>query len=317
MNKLGMNRFIRLVCPILVAAYLFISTGAAPTPIPSKYTVKIYYGADKTLCVGQSTTLTVAYKLNKGQTEKSPPRFSFQATNGTVSPDTSDPGAAGSGFVYFTFTATEAGDAALFAQANQGDGSDMTTIPVEKDCQYSYNLIITLQATSSNGGVILKWMDVIKSKGTFTPVPAGLAPLAPLTPNGKLDALLTIFDEELPQQDECNVPATEWTGLDGSGTAIVSGQVLGGGPQAGVVIDFNSVAMKHDPSFATPCKHGKVGQKLPMDFSADSWIHEQFPAWGGSRQIRIEMLENGVKALNKSPGTSASYTAVLTVERLK
>jgi hypothetical protein len=305
MKKTGMEGFMRLAGSVLAAAFLFLSTGPAvyAQKPPDRYWVKIYFGADKSVCVGQTTTLTVAYNLKKGEVEKAPPSFSFQVTNGNVTSPNPTSGGAGSGFVFFNFTATEPGEAVLLAEANQGDGSDMTTIQVKKDCEYSYDLVVTLRSASALDGVVFSWKDFLTTKGTFTPVAAELAPIAPLLPNGTIDTALAILDEGLSDQDECNVPATVWTGLIGSGTEIVSGQMLQNGSQAGVQILINAVTIKHRPTFATPCKHGTV--------------HEDFPAEGGIRQIKIDLFEKGVANLNEAPGTEASYEAFLEVRRVR
>jgi hypothetical protein len=319
MNRTGMKRIVRLACTILAAAFVFLSGGPAAQAQTTRevYWVKIYPGADKTLCVGQTTTLSVAYKLNPGQAEKGPPSFTFQVDHGNVSSANPAPGPAGAGFVFFNFTATQAGQAALFAQANQGDGSDIATITVKPDCEYSYDLLVMLDVTSSNAGVVLKWAQVIRTAGVFTPADAELAPLAPLSPNAQLDTTVTIYDEQVADQDECNVPATTWTGLEGTGSAIVSGQLLNGGTREGVRVIIDSVSIKLDPGFNVPCKHGNLSRTLPMDFSHVSWVSETFPPHGGTRQIKIDQLETGVAALNKSPGTSARYSAILTVRRYK
>jgi hypothetical protein len=319
MKKKGMEHFMRLAGSILAAAFLFLSTGPAvhAQKPPDSYWVKIYFGADKSVCVGQTTTLAVAYKLKKGEVEKAPPSFSFQVTNGNVTSPNPTSGGTGSGFVFFNFTATEPGEAVLFAEANQGDGSDMTTIKVKKDCEYSYNLVVTLRAASALDGVVFSWKDSLKTKGTFKPVAADLAPIAPLSPNGTIDTTLMILDEGMSDQDECNVPATVWTGLTGSGTEIVSGQMLQNGSQAGVQILINAVQIKHSPTFATPCKHGTISKSIPLDFSESYWVHEDFPADGGSRQIKIDLFEKGVANLNEAPGTEASYDAFLEVRRVR
>jgi hypothetical protein len=318
MNKTGMNRFIRLACQILAAALLFLSTGPAvhAQNTQQKYSLKIY-GAGTEICVGQSITPAVGYKLNEGQTDGGIlPRFSFQATHGTVDPKTSKPGARGSGYEPFTFKATDEGDAKLSAQLLGGGASASTTVKV-KECKYSYDLIVTLNGKSNLDGVILDWTEVIKSKGTYTPVAEDLEPLTPLVPNGKIEATLTVNDAQLPKQDECNVPATTWTGLDGSGDNTVKGKWVKNGIEYGVTIELNAVDVKHTPAFSTPCKHGTVQRTLPMSFFESQWVYEQLPAWGDVRQIKIDQMEQGVKRLNKSPGTSASYTAVLTVWRIK
>ncbi len=319
MSNPAKKRFVRLAGSILAAVLLFLSTRpeAHAQAAYDMYGVKIYYGTDTTLCVGQTTTVTVSYHLNAGKKEKAPPILSFQVTNGNVTSKNPTTGGAGSGFVYFDFYVTKAEDAALYAQVNQTDGYDMTTIPVQ-DCQYKYNLVTKLHAASSNGGVVFKWTQILIFEGTFTPsAPGGEAPLVPLTPNGTIQADFKVEDEEMPPEDECNVPATKWTGLQGSGTAKVTGQLVNSPPQAGVTIDFATVDFKHNPSYHVPCKDWPLDNTLILGFQENDWIHEQFPISGGSREIQIDTLEQSVKNLNKSRGTTAYYDAILTLKRVK
>jgi hypothetical protein len=319
MSNPAKNRFVHLAGSIFAAVILFLSTGpdAHAQAAYDVYGVKIYYGTDTTICVGQTTTITVAYHLNAGKKAEAPPILSFQVTDGQVTSENPTTGGAGSGFVYFSFYVTKAEDAALYAQVNQTDGYAMTTIPVQ-NCQYTYNLVAKVHTTSSDQGTVFKWTQILIFDGTFTPSAPGVAPLAPLVPNATIQTNLVIQDEEMPPDDECNVPATTWTGLQGSGTAKVTGQLVNGPPQAGVTIDFATVdIVKWAPTYNIPCKDGPLNKTLVLNFQQNDWAHEQFPISGGSREIQIDFLEQGVKNLNASPGTTASYDAILTVKRVK
>lgn len=316
MKKTGMNSFIRLAGCILAAVFLFLTSGpnAYAQTSPQKYWVKIYPSVGTTICIGESTWLMASYHLNKGQVEKTAPIFTFEASNGEITSTNPAPGSPGAGEVYFQFKGTEAGVAKIWATANLSDGSDLMTIHVKKDC-YSYQLIIELDATSTLNGVILKWQEFFLGKGYFTPTAADLAPLAPLTPNGTIKPVLNILDMNVPDQSECNAPETFWDNLIGSGTDIVSGQYLGKGNQADVRFEMTSIQITHTPKFTIPCKKGNISNFLSLSFTTGNGVNEVFPASGGTRQIKIDLMEKGVARLNSSPGTSASYTAYLTLKR--
>ncbi len=132
-----------------------------------------------------------------------------------------------------------------------------------------------------------------------------------------MDAALIILQQEMADSGDCNVPATVWTGLTGSGTDIVSGQMLKNGSQEGVRIMINAVQVQHSPTFTTPCADGPVSATLPLNFSEPYWLQQDFPAGGGSRQVKIELFDKGVEKLNGNPGTNAAYEAFLEVRRVR
>ena len=62
MSNPAKKRFVRLAGSILAAVLLFLSTGpdAHAQAAYDVYGVKIYFGTDTTICVGQTTTITVS-----------------------------------------------------------------------------------------------------------------------------------------------------------------------------------------------------------------------------------------------------------------
>jgi hypothetical protein len=109
MNHKTLNRFLRLASTMMVVAFLFLAGGPAVQAQTSPmYTAKFYAGSDTSLCVGQATTLILAYRAAAGQTAP-PVTFAFSATNGEILSGSPTAGGAGSGFVYVTVQADKAG----------------------------------------------------------------------------------------------------------------------------------------------------------------------------------------------------------------
>jgi hypothetical protein len=315
MNKPGMNRFVRLACSILMAVFLVLSTGAAASA--QKYSVTIYSNVEKSICVGQTADMTVLYRLNKGQKETAAPIISMVVTHGTVAPQKAPGLLLGSDFLNFTFTATEPGVAKIFAQANQGDGSGSMTITVLKECKYTYNLVATLHVKKSNEDAQWEWEEVIKAKGTFTLVAPGLEQLANLTPD-TMEGHVNVLNMHTPPDLKCNDSATVWTRLGGTGTVMVSGE-LENTTNGGVTITFSNAKVTGSDSFATPCKDKTISTQFTTDFSPQEspFIQEHFPPQGETRNIKIVWFDKAAKNLSAGAGTSASYSAVLTVTRVK
>ncbi len=317
MNKPGTNRFVRLVCPILAAAALFLSTGAAPTPTPTKYNVTIG-AAGYQVCVGQTVNFVVSYSLNEGQKDTAKPSIYVFASHGKVTPDTST-GAQGTSYVGVRYTAEDPGLDNVEASINGGyDGSAKMVIRVLKDCQYSYKLIILLKNSSNSGDIVYKWQDYFKSEETFAVVEMvmGLSAGQTIQSLKPLFATLYIDDLQFPSNKDCNVPATVWTGLEGIGTLIVKGEMVKSSREDLVRVEFSSAAMDHSPTFTTPCGDQTKTVTLPLSFSVNPFIEEDFPLLGGARNIKIDYFEKGIERL-KSGGSTASYKAYLKVWRVR
>jgi len=310
MNKTDMKRFVRLACLILAAAFLFVSTGPAvhAQGLEDHYLVAVW-SRKQSICAGQSTLITVSYGLKKGMKELGAPIFTVRTTIGTVTPSKST-GGLGSGLLYFTFTSKEAGTAEITATANEADGSATMTIEVQKDCQYSYQLWVSVKSLTSYEGIVYNWEYILIAKGTF--IPSDLPPLAPLVDNMK--TTVTINDLQAPPEDACNVPATVFKGLSGSGKATASGKFTG---NQVVTFMLTDAKIEQDASFTLFCKDGSITRFLPLSYSGSNWIQEDFLDAGGMRSVEINTFERGVDELKDNPGTDAYYSAVLIVEKIK
>jgi hypothetical protein len=317
MNKPGMNRFVRLVCLILAAASLFLATGAAVTPTPSKYTVTI--GADEyRVCVGQTVNIVVSYSLNEGQTETAKPSIYVFASHGKVTPETST-GARDTSYVGVRYTAENTGLDTITAYINKGDdGSAKMVMRVVGDCQYGYKLVILLKSSGNNSDIVYKWQDYFKSEETFSVIQmiSDLSAGQTIQSLKALFATLYIDDLQFPSNKDCDVPATVWTGLEGNGTLIVKGEMLKSSRLDLVRVEFSSAGMDHSPTFTTPCGDQTKTVTLPLSFSVSPFIQEDFPYTGGERNIKIDYFEKGVKQLKRG-GSDASYEAYLKVWRVK
>ncbi len=317
MNKPGKNRFVRLVCLILAAASLFLSTGAAPTQTPSKYQVSIIADGYQ-VCVGQTVNIVVSYSLNEGQKDTAAPSIYVFASKGTVTPETST-GARGTSYVGVRYTAENPGTDNLEASINGGyDGSAKMAIKVLQECQYSYKLVILLKTSSHAGDLSYIWQDYFKSEENFAVVGMGmdLSPGQTIQSLKPLFATIYIEDLQWPSNKDCNVAATTWTGLEGTGTLIVSGEMVKSSRQDLVRVNFSSAAMDQTGTFTIPCKEETRTVPLPMSFSVSPFIQEDFPLQGGARNIKIDFFEKGIKNL-QSGWTIASYKAYLKVWRVK
>lgn len=317
MNKPGTNWFVRLVCTILAAASLFLSTGAAPTPPPKKYDVSIAAG-EYQICVGQSVQIGVTYRLNEGQKDTAAPSIYLFASKGTVTPETST-GARGTSYVGVRYTAENPGLDNIEASINGGyDGSAKMAIRVLGECQYSYKLIILLKSSVKDGDMSYVLQNYYKSEETFAVAGPGMG----LSPGQTIQSLKawfltsTIEDLQWPSLKDCNVAATTWTGLEGTGVLIVSGEMRKGSQQDLVRVDFSSAGMDQTATFTTPCKDETRTVTLPLSFSVEPFFQEDFPLNGGARNIKIEFFEKGIENL-RSGGVSASYKAYLKVWRVK
>jgi hypothetical protein len=116
--------------------------------------------------------IVVAYSLNKGHKETSHPEISLDVENGAISPE-SQIGGWGNDVVSFQYTGKTPGNDKIFAFVNEIDGSDMTTVRVTEDCQYSYQLYLRLHITNNFKGTSYESQDVILAEGTLTPFPPG------------------------------------------------------------------------------------------------------------------------------------------------
>jgi len=119
MKKTGLNRFVRLTCLILAAAFLLFPTGAATAADKHKgppfYHVTVSVD-DKKLCVGESTTVTVKYDLTVGQ-EKEEPIVRVEFSDGT--PPYPTWGGMGHGVVSIDFAATQPGKVTIWGFVNK------------------------------------------------------------------------------------------------------------------------------------------------------------------------------------------------------
>jgi hypothetical protein len=323
MNKPGTNRFVRLVCPILAAAFLFLSIGnilPAEAARP-RYTVTIL-GQTRPICVGEEANIGITYLLNDGESETATPTISYAVTSGSVIQMGKQSGGAVSGEVYFRYIPTTPGTATMIVWINKGsgDGSGTTTIKVLDKCEYSYKLIITLYVNGLLDGIVFAYEDIFRSEGSITLNENGFAEAVGMEGyTYTLKREMRILDLQFPQQDACNVPATVWAHTGGSGTVQVIGQ-LGheGGDAPGIfIIRFRYPNVESTDSFTTPCKDGPISKNMETGFVApdlDPWIDDQyFTSSGGTRVLTIPKFEEAVKLLNQGPGTTASYMAVLTV----
>ena len=317
MKKPGMNRFVRLVCLMLAAASLFLITGAAVTPTPSKYNVSLISDGYQ-VCVGQTVNMVVSYSLNEGQKDTADPSIYVFASHGKVTPETST-GARGTSYVGVRYTAEDPGLDNIAASINGGyDGSAKMAIKVLGDCQYSYKLIILVKTSSTDGDLSYIWQDYYKSEETFAVAGPGMDLSAGQTVQSLKALFATLYIEDLqwPSNKDCNVAATTWTGLEGTGTLIASGEMLKGSQQDMVRIDFSSAAMDQTPTFTIPCKDETKTVTAPLSFSVKPFIQEDFPLLGGARNIKVDFFEKGIEKL-KSGFTIASYEAYLKVWRVK
>jgi len=317
MNKPGKNRLVRLVRLILAAASLFLSTGAVPTQTPSKYQVSIIADGYQ-VCVGQTVNIVVSYSLNEGQKDTAAPSIYVFASKGTVTPETST-GARGTSYVGVRYTAENPGTDNLEASINGGyDGSAKMAIKVLGECQYSYKLVILLKTSSHAGDLSYIWQDYFKSEENFAVVGMGMDLSAGQTIQSLKPLFATIYIEDLqwPSNKDCNVAATTWTGLEGTGTLIVSGEMVKSSRQDLVRINFSSAGMDQTPTFTIPCKDETRTVTAPLSFSVEPFIQEDFPLSGGARNIKIDFFEKGIEKL-KSGFTVASYKAYLKVWRVK
>jgi len=318
MNKPGMNRFVRLVCPILAAASLFLSTGAAVTPTTSKYNVSLISDGYQ-VCVGQTVNMVVSYSLNEGQKDTAEPSIYVFASKGTVTPETST-GARGTSYVGVRYTAENTGLDNIEASINGGyDGSAKMAIKVLGDCQYSYKLVILVKTSSKAGDLSYIWQDYFKSEETFAVVGMGMDLSAGQTIQSLKAFFATLYIEDLKWPSimpDCNVAATVWTGLEGDGTLIVKGEMVKSSRLDLVRIEFSSAVIDHSPTFKIPCKEETRTVTVPVSFSASPFIQEDFPLSGGARNIKIDFFEKGIEKL-QSGFTIASYKAYLKVWRVK
>jgi hypothetical protein len=320
MNHKTLNRFVRLACTVVVEVFLIFASGPVVQAQSFPYTTKFYSTTDTSLCVGQGTTLMLAYHAAAGQTVP-PVTFAFSATNGEILSGSPTAGGAGSGFVFVTVQADKAGSVTVTAEGWAAQNSTIQKIasaqislPAE-DCQYKYRLWLRVDVNSNHEGTILNWEDLIRSKGTFNPVPSNQVMLAPLVPNGKIDSTIFIKDQEMPNSG-CTPKKAKWSGLKALGTALVNGQYVNNSKTSPVTFTFDSPKMSQKASAVIPCKDKPLTISLPLiDFAAISGIQETFPRDGGARVITIPALDKGVEALNISKWTQAMYTAILTIEK--
>ncbi len=316
MNHEKTYRCLRLACLILAAAFLFLSTGAAPNPAPSRYDVHIA-ASDRQICVGQTAQIGVSYNLNQGFTDRGEPSIFLDASQyGTVGPNNPAAGGAGGGVVGFTYTGKKPGLEHIFANINGGvDGSDTLDIRVLKDCSYTYVLKIIVKDTESEGDIHYQYTNVYDANGKIALSAPGQGP-SPEQSIQKLQALIPLFtvEEFTVPQKACNVPATTWKGLLGDGTLTVDAQLVKAGDEEKVRIILSAASVQQTPSFSIPCEGGNAAGQLPLSFSADTFIQEDFPVRGGSRYITIDLLENWKK---RDKDKSLTYQAHLDVRRVK
>jgi hypothetical protein len=311
----------------LAAAILFSSTGADPGT--QKYLVTVT-STEKSICVGQSTTVTVGYRLQLDQTEDNKPIIKVHGNNGTIDPKVKA-GAYSTDSLPFVFTATEPGLAYIFADINVKDGGSMVVIRVLKECKYAYKLIVTMPATSTSGDLKFKWKDVITSEGTIiatestsTTNTAGaedLASLAPLVPLKDLKQEMRILELMWPSNKVCIVADALWTPKGGTGTVSVEG-TIDKYTNSGITITLDNPKNNYSLYFRVPCKDGPPASgNASLDISGTSspWIKETFSPEGGTKLIKIDLFEKAMDNLNNKSGgtTTATYTAELSLKRVK
>ena len=319
MKKTGLNRFVRLTCLILAAAFLLLPTGAATATGkhngPPFYNVTVSVD-DKYICVGQSTKVWVAYKLSMGP-EMIVPLISIEPDNGETPPG-SEFGGMGRGMVSFDFTGTKPGLVKIWGFVNRQPepeaGSDFEIVHVRK-CDYSYKLTVKLLMDTASFSLIYEGESIMESEGTFSLSFA----YPPTTTDEVLTGKLNVLQFNVMGVPEaCEPKPEDWIYKGEPGTVGVA--VRGYTSRSGLVglrIIFKNPDVGGTTSFKWKCYIGQedVTYDLPNYFSGqDPWIAEDFPRTGGTIHPRIPFYRDVVRKLSALPGFKASLFTELTVK---
>jgi hypothetical protein len=262
--------------------------------------------------------VTVKYDLTTGP-ETEEPKVRVEFSDGT--PPYPVWAGMGHGVVSIDFVATKPGRVTIWGFVNKKPesdaGSDLATIQV-KVCKYSYTLTANLHVSPVIIGISAEWENIFESKGTFILSFADPPYKYKNDLTGKVNVLHWYsYNVNLP--DSCEPKPTDFTYKETPGGKVfVSGRGFGssdkylnlrvvfGNPTVGGV---SSVTM-HCLGVSSPPAEVPLLNVFPQ---MDSWITEEFPKEGGTRELRIPAFDEIVRDMKKKGG-NASYTAKLEVK---
>ncbi len=294
-----------------------------PTPVPASSVYEIHFHPtySKTLCVGQKTTLLA--KFGASNPEIAPlsdvSRLVIAFDHGSVEGSTSRTPGTNSGTEPFVFTATSNGTATIQMQlfsVNPLSGKESLEtssapikIKIVKDCWYSWSIQGDMKVQTKAGSDVLELEWIVFSRG-------GLRPVDPENPVEFKTPNPTMIDLDIYERyisGDCAILAFSGGGfgfVNATATMTDDGTMLDVKFEQPQQFDWDFMATGYcgdsDPHTST------AGGTLT--FTDDPWIEVKFPVEGGSKKIKLDMLERGVKNFKNSGGTG-SYTATLTVER--
>jgi hypothetical protein len=293
---------------------------STPVPSSSPYEIHFHPTYTKTLCVGQKTTLLA--KFGESNPEISPisdvSRLVIAFDHGSVEGSTSRTPGTNSGTEPFVFTATSNGTATIQMQLfivnplSGNESLETSSAPIKikivKDCWYSWSIEGNMKVQTTGEGVLeLEW--IVFSRGGLRPVDPE-NPVEFKTPNPTMIDL-DIYERYL--SGDCAI--LNFSG-GGFGFVNATATITDDGTMLNVKFeqpkqfdwDFQATGYCGDSDPHTSTAGGT------LTFEKDPWIEVKFPVDGGSVQIKLDILDRGVKNFENSGG-SGSSTATLTVER--
>lgn len=311
----------RLIISLLLLTSFFNLGMSSPVPSHPKGsdTFSITVSQPKSpVCVGESRLITVSWKqANKNDilAPLSGPRVIYAKTlYGSFDRSTYHP-ATISGTTTFTYTAEREGNDIITIQAMNGnleaDGVGFAELEVKK-CDYRFTFYAQMNADPSSGDVQMGIQYILRAKGRLTSDGSSITGyFEAYNVTVHIETIITSFS--MPQ---CAL--VTWT--PGSGSGLIDVRAIPDkGDSRGMTVQFSplqDMTWNVDMSAFCDGEPTSYSASFPLTSKSDPWIEANFPSGTGSRNVKVDLFDQGVKNF-AGGGTPASYFATITLERVE
>jgi hypothetical protein len=302
----------------ILAVLCALALALAPLPAPlalantDLYEIRLSTGRVKEMCVGQSIWIEGTFNTKYGQiAQLIGPEIRTLALGGQTTPLRIFTGSGGGTF-HFKYTAKEAGMDTIFAtiqgtSINREAGTQVKINVVEK-CAYKFDLNVEMNAVAQDEGALEIIKYTMRIRGTMK-MEAGSG--------SKMKAYPTIqFRTEMIEYIVPDCTLVSPNVARGMGFSEVTGELVDDGEFLDVWFDPPE-DLRTDFTVQAICNGEGItfNRVVPLTSKANPWIEASFPSQGGSKEVKVDFFDQGVKNFQQA-GHTASYKGILKVERV-
>jgi|WetSurMetagenome_2_1015567.scaffolds.fasta_scaffold57232_2 hypothetical protein len=316
------SMFIGLAVVFLMFVVTFLFTVPVQAQDKQGWFISSLQTSEPEICLGQQVSVYGEYDYNVGVVTgdlaplvplSGPEKIVTHAVIGDTSPKNLVPGLNTGSFAFDYIGTKEGQDKIVVTIIDKGETVNTKTIPITvmKKCIYSFRLVAHMISSDKSGDLSQSFQNTLKAVGKLTSDNAGNQTV--LNGSTKIEVVTDYLDFTMP---DCQL--FTWSPGFARGSIKATADI-----SSGILLHFQIAPPKNlDWILRTEgaCDGESAAVSANIDLASlthnDPWIEQDFLPEGGTKNIKLDIFEQGLKNCKKGTMT-CSYTATLTVTREK